>query len=353
MSRTDWIAWDIGGAHLKVVALDRGGVLNFAQRLATPLWRGCAVLEEALADVCQRINGKKASHVITLTAELADIFTDRAAGIRQINAILSRCLGRRGYYLYAGRSGFVNGDEAGRYAADIASANWHATASFVAQNVDRGVLIDIGSTTTDLVPFMAGVLHNTAYTDHERLCASELVYTGIVRTPVMAVVKRMFYDGKWQNIAAEHFATMADVYRLIGVLDERDDIDATADEAGKTPRASARRLLRMVGLDYRAQGDTRAARRMAYRIAVAQFTQINEALKCILMRLGGQGAAIRLISSGASTGHFLSRKLALKNHLEHRCFTEFAGELRVDRGDVLRCATAVAVARIARAEIDS
>ena len=42
------------------------------------------------------------------------------------------------------------------HAADIASANWHATAALIGRHVADGLLVDIGSTTADLIPIVGG-----------------------------------------------------------------------------------------------------------------------------------------------------------------------------------------------------
>src|SRR5690606_18055753 len=80
-----------------------------------------------------------------------------------------------------------------------------------------------------------------------RLISDELIYTGVVRTPVMAVVQNALFKGIKIGVMAEYFATMADVYRITGELDEAHDQSETADGGEKTFAASARRLSRMIG----------------------------------------------------------------------------------------------------------
>ena len=81
--------------------------------------------------------------------------------------------------------------------------------------------MDVGTTTTDLIPIRAGAVAARGATDAERLTESELLYTGVVRTPVMAVAQTAPFSGRMQGIAAERFATMADVWRLTGDLPGR------------------------------------------------------------------------------------------------------------------------------------
>jgi probable H4MPT-linked C1 transfer pathway protein len=346
MSFNTYIGWDIGGAHLKMASVDHDGSINFTRQLATPLWQGLDSLEDAMSEMRNQITEDPVTHTITMTAELADIFKDRATGVKELTGFLGNHFKKEAFQLYAGNSGLINADQANYYITEIASANWHATASFVAQNVTQGVLIDIGSTTTDIIPFASGRLLNTAYTDHERLRDNELVYTGIIRTPVMAVVNKIFCDGQWQNIAAENFSTMADVYRLIGELNEQDDMMPTADGAGKTPCDSARRLARMVGLDLEHENNIHPCIEMSRHIADSHLQRINESLQKVLSR--AESKRINCLV-GAGAGRFLVRNLASKNNLKYIDFTDLLSYPQQEEHKVLSCATAVSVAQIARA----
>ena len=131
----------------------------------------------------------------------------------------------------------------------MASANWHASAALLAQSFPDGLFVDAGTTTTDLIPLKSGAPAALGYTDGERLAEGELVYTGVVRTPVMAVARTAPFKGRTQRIAAERFATMADVWRLMGELPADADPYPAADLRGKSAEESAARLARMLGRD--------------------------------------------------------------------------------------------------------
>ena len=146
-------------------------------------------------------------------------------------------------------AGFVAAREAAERWADVASANWLATANLVARLVPQALLIDAGSTTTDIVVVANGEVHAQGRDDHARLVREELVYTGVVRTPVMAIAQRVLFAGEWVGVMAEYFATMADVYRITGELDPAFDQHRTADGRGKSREESMRRLARMIGCD--------------------------------------------------------------------------------------------------------
>jgi probable H4MPT-linked C1 transfer pathway protein len=183
-----------------------------------------------------------------MTGELVDAFANRADGVRAI----ARLLGARfaaPIVFFAGRAGLVGAGAVAAHSADIASANWLATAGWIARQRGDALLVDVGSTTTDVVPVLGGSVAAVGYDDADRLAAGELVYTGVTRTPVIALAPAAPLEGRWLPAMAEFFATAADVYRLTGELDERADQHPAADGGEKTVGASSRRLARMFGKD--------------------------------------------------------------------------------------------------------
>ena len=149
--------------------------------------------------------------------------------------------------IYAGPAGYVRPQDARRHSADIASANWHACAALIARKRNNALFIDLGSTTTDIIPIFGGKVAARGYTDAQRLAAGELVYTGLVRGFVMATASRAPLRGAWTPLINENFATMADVHRILGTLPAGVDLMATADGREKTVAASRARLARMLG----------------------------------------------------------------------------------------------------------
>jgi (4-(4-[2-(gamma-L-glutamylamino)ethyl]phenoxymethyl)furan-2-yl)methanamine synthase len=251
MAEAAVIGWDVGGAHLKAAAVDRGGRVMAALQLPCTLWRGLDHLERALDQALEVLAaaGGPISHAATMTGELVDLFSDRRSGVRGIAAVLAARLGAGRLRLYAGEQGFCTAPEVDRHALAIASANWRASAELLASRIDQALLVDIGSTTTDLVPVRGGRIVARGGGDFERLVGAELVYSGVVRTPLMALAEAVPFEGLHVPLMAELFATTADVYRLTGELDERCDQHAAADGGAKTRAASAARLARMVGRD--------------------------------------------------------------------------------------------------------
>ncbi|MEP9350141.1 hydantoinase/oxoprolinase family protein [Xanthobacter sp. KR7-225] len=333
------IGWDVGGAHLKRAVLGANGRLARVDIAPCALWQGLDRLEAALAGLPPVPDARS---VVTMTGELVDLWPDRATGVAALGAALAARLGA-GTLFYAGPSGFVGAADLAAYAGAIASANWHATAQALARLVPAGLLADMGSTTTDLVPFADGAVRALAYTDAARLVAGELVYTGIARTSVMALAPALPFRGAWVPLMAEHFATTADVWRLLGELPEGADLHPAADGGAKTEEASARRLLRMVGQDLAPDG-IEEARALAAATAEAQFALLARGLERVLAASGLPQDAPLL---GAGVGRGLMARLAAR-----------AGRPYLDAGALLAggaafagaaadCAPAVAVARLA------
>jgi probable H4MPT-linked C1 transfer pathway protein len=245
--------WDIGGAHVKACRSERGRVVDVAQ-WACPLWQGLEHLDRVLAAAAERWPDLgRAPHAVTMTGEMVDLFEHREDGVRRLAGRLAAALDGAPLHVWAGDAGWCDAAEAAARWAQIASANWLATARHVALARPRGdtLLVDIGSTTTDLIALRDGAVLTTSRSDAARLASGELVYQGVVRTPLCALGPRIAWRGAELNVMNEFFATTADVYRLTGELDPAHDQHPSADGAAKDLDATRRRLARMIGLDAR------------------------------------------------------------------------------------------------------
>lgn len=335
--------WDLGGAHLKAAAVTAEGYVEFVDQLPCPLWRGISELDQPVAQVLSRSNPPVRAHAITMTGELVDAFCDRAQGVRAlVNAFVNGAMGSP-VRIYGGEAGFLSPRSALTHTAQVASANWLASATCVAQQLPMGILIDIGSTTTDLIPFADGQVLARGRDDRERMRHGELIYRGVVRTPVMVLADAVPFADDWAPLMAEHFATSADVYRLLGLLPEHADAMPAADHGPKTGLGSARRLARMLGMDAK-DGDFETWTMVARYLKQCQLRQLIQACERQLSRLVLNTDAPIV---GAGVGRFIARELAL--HL-NRPYTDFGTLFRCadsQQFSVADCAPAVAVARLA------
>jgi probable H4MPT-linked C1 transfer pathway protein len=231
------LGFDIGGANLKAAHTN-----GWARSTPFELWKYPERLSGALRDLLNSAppRGRLA---VTMTGEMCDCFEHRRQGVRAILGAL-RVVAENSFTLIWQTDGrFVSVAEAAESPLGTASANWLALATFAGRFAPLGpaLLIDIGSTTTDIVPLLDSKPVPSGRTDAERLKSRQLVYTGIRRTPVCALSGR--------GIAAELFATTLDAYLILGEIEEDDSDQFTADGRAATKQAAHARLARMLGAD--------------------------------------------------------------------------------------------------------
>ena len=275
-----------------------------------------------------------------------DLFEHREEGVKQIIRTMTILLPQKHCLLFAGLEGFLKAEQVdARHYQAIASANWLASASFAAQKVGDGLFVDIGSTTTDILLLNEGKVQAQGYTDYQRLLSQELIYTGIVRTAVMAVAQTALDQGREIGLMAEYFATMADVYRVTGELNELHDQCETADGAEKTLIASARRLSRMIGSDF-VPDELPRWREFAENLRAQQLQKIRHGCE---YRLQNQNFPNINPMIGAGVGRFLVKQLAQLSGYPYLDFSDLFPESASQTGlTAADCAPAVAVACLAR-----
>jgi (4-(4-[2-(gamma-L-glutamylamino)ethyl]phenoxymethyl)furan-2-yl)methanamine synthase len=333
------IGWDVGGAHLKAARVEDGRLTAVIQ-LPCTLWLGLEHLDRALDAALSRL-GPADAHAVTMTGELVDFFQDRAEGVRRLSSLLGQRL--PGLRVWAGAMGFLAPGQAGGEPRAVASANWLASVAWAARCMPEGFFADMGSTTTDLVPFARGESRHRGATDAERLAEAELIYTGAVRTPLMALARTVPFRARQQGVMAEYFATIADAHRVRGALPDGLDLHETADRRGKSARESAARLARMVGCDFddASMGEWRM---LADAFARRQLEQLVEAAQRVLSR-GDVSAEAPLVGAGA--GRFVLRALAAALGRPYRDFAELVEGAPEMREEAAISAPAAAVALLA------
>jgi probable H4MPT-linked C1 transfer pathway protein len=310
MKKSPIIGWDVGGAHLKAALLDTEGNLLQVHQASCALWRGLNELELAIDEVLSQFSTSTATHAITMTGELVDLFANRQTGVNELSRVMhANLIGTKQFYTGAHDldfSGFVTIDEVNTHWQHIASANWLASAGFVAKQVGHALLIDIGSTTSDFVLITQHRPVCLGLTDAARMQAEELVYTGVIRTPLMALTQKIQFEHTVTSVAAEYFATTADVYRVTDDLVGEDDMTDTADGKEKTVHASARRIARMIGHDADDKPlDTWMALAQAFKLK--QVSRLHEVATKHILRVKNN---TKLSVVGAGAGSFLAREIA-------------------------------------------
>lgn len=341
------IGWDIGGAHVKI-AIIKGQSVTQVHQFDCPLWKGMDALSACINQVKNIVDMHTYSHAITMTGELVDHFEDREQGVHAIISEMSNCLGTSNVKFYAGNQGFVDSDRAVTEHKNIASANWLASAYYTASKIENAYFIDIGSTTTDIIGIRGQKVSYSGYSDEQRLIAKELVYCGVVRTPIFALCNSAQVNDKTIPVINEYFANTADVYRLTGELAAYADQSDTLDGRSKDEISSAKRIARMFANDFRKE-ELDVWKKVAKQIRTLQVQMIKDACRHQFMK---KNVSLAIPIVGAGVGRFLIKDLAQQLGRKYIDFEELfapssiGSSINSDFG-IADCAPAASVACLA------
>jgi probable H4MPT-linked C1 transfer pathway protein len=279
---------DIGGANTKIASED-GKLIELHY---IPLWKN-SKLPEMLLDIAKRLEPEKAGVVIT--GELADCFQDKDAGLSYIMEAVNNAFANA-YFLDS------NGVFLKEKKRSLAAANWMASALAVGREYRNCLFLDTGSTTTDIIPIKNGK-PLAGKTDFDRLKHGELVYSGVLRTNIAAILKTVAIGSERSRISSELFATTADAYLLLGMILFENYTCDTPDGAGKRIVDAKRRLARVVCLDLNEIRDDEIVS-IARQVMEAQINDIKEALFQVSQKHGIRNVVV------CGLGEFLARRAA-------------------------------------------
>jgi len=215
---------------------------------------------------------------VTMTAELSQAFRTKREGVEFVLDAMAAAFPGEPVSVYGIGGEFLDPADARGRPLEIAAANWAATARFVGQQMPDCLLVDIGTTTTDVIPLLGAEPVTVGRTDPERLLSGELVYTGALRTPVEAVSRTVPLWGGLCPLAAERFALIGDVYLWLGALEADDYTVATPDGRPATREFAGERLARAVCADAEML-DEEAIGTIARALAEAQVLLVAEAVR--------------------------------------------------------------------------
>ena len=144
------IGWDIGGAHIKAAKIDFKKKKSETKQIYSPIWKNTNNLKKSIKLIKKKL-GKCNYHAITMSAELSDIFLERSDGVKYIINLSSKILGDKKIFFYSKKS-FIRKEIALKNTSVLNSMNWHATANCISNFFPNCILVDVGSTTTDIIP---------------------------------------------------------------------------------------------------------------------------------------------------------------------------------------------------------
>jgi probable H4MPT-linked C1 transfer pathway protein len=228
---------DVGGANLKAAHTN-----GAARSRPFALWKDPGGLADALRGLIAEMPPADLL-AVTMTGELCDCFESKRQGVNAILDAVEAAAPGKPIRVWRTDGRFMDLTAVRAAPLMAAAANWLALATFAGRYAPKGpaLLIDIGSTTTDIVALQDGRPVPQGRTDPERLRSGELIYSGVRRTPLCAI---MGAEG-----AAELFATTLDVYLLLGWIMEDAADHNTADGRPATKAAAHARLARMLCAD--------------------------------------------------------------------------------------------------------
>ena len=237
---------------------------------------------------------------VTMTGELCDCFESKRQGVLAILDAVTETAGSTPFLVWRNDGHFVDVTEARATPLQVASANWLALATFAGRYAAKGpaLLIDIGSTTTDIVPLINGRPRPKGRTDRERLEHSELVYTGVRRTPLCSLLD--------YPAATELFATTLDVYLILNHIPE-DEKDTNTADARPATKAYARSACSTDALRDLETSHPRERWPLAKLVAFNQKLLLGDAINDVARRLPAFPQTVLF----AGEGEFLIR-LALE-----------------------------------------
>jgi (4-(4-[2-(gamma-L-glutamylamino)ethyl]phenoxymethyl)furan-2-yl)methanamine synthase len=336
------LGWDIGGVNTKAARVGRGPGEPVSRSVCLPydLQHAPESLGSTLESVARSLEAGPADrHAVTMTAELSQAFRTKREGVGFILDALESVFPSERLHVYTVNGRFVSPADARGRTQEVAASNWAATAHWLARSVPTCILIDIGTTSTDLIPIVDGTVAARGRTDPERLLTGELVYTGALRTPVEAVTQRVPLWGGSAGVSADGFAIIGDAHLWLGRLSPEAYTCRTPDGRPPTRAYAGERLARTVcgDRDILQEADIDE---IARALADAQVRTILQALQGILGRWPTISAAVV-----TGLGDFIAVEAARAAGLR---VVSLADRL----GEAARVAPAVAVASLLRQSLE-
>ncbi len=339
------IGLDIGGANTKIAVTSNGGEgleIRDLKSIYHPFWKNYRSFPKLVQKLLEPYQAVPHLTLATMTAELADCFQSKKQGVEFVLSSLLEQEPETRIILNSGS--VVKGKTAISRPLEVAAANWVPTSLLIGRAHSQSLLIDSGSTTTDIIPILSGRPAVNDPTDRGRLKNRELVYTGSTRTNVATVVDSVNLGGSEIPCASEEFATMGDVNIILGLLGPGDYGGPTADGKGTNLTACMRRLARVVCSDLQELNGNQI-REIAVSVRNRQIERVEKSIGFVLNR-AKLGTEIPCIIAGSGS-ECLAKPAALKTGLKTPIpFQNFVNqELNMDVAGLEKevCTTAPAV----------
>lgn len=235
---------DIGGANTKITELEEK--YYKIHHIYFPMWKKHNKLTELLR-VYNSGNVEKVG--IVMTAELVDAYRSKREGVEDILNSVERAFPDKDIYVFDVDGNFLEIDVAKKKYIKVSASNWTATAYFVIKDIcDNCILVDMGSTTTDIIPIKDGEIL-AEETDLKRLMNNQLVYVGALRTPLSFLTNTVVFRGFKTNVSSEYFSITGDVNLILNKINPEDYTCDTPDGVPVDRKSCMRRVARVLCSD--------------------------------------------------------------------------------------------------------
>jgi len=309
------LGFDIGGANTKAAFIRTHNLQVMELKTGMeyfPIWkRGKAELPAVLKKFAEQMAsyGSIDAIGVTMTAELSDAYQTKREGVNHVLDCVVQCFPSTPIYVLNVEAEMILVEEARKHYLTVASANWAATGWMVSRLINNCIVVDVGSTSTSIIPIVEGRIAAEGKTDLEKLANGELVYTGALRTNIATIVSHVPLRRCMVRVSSELFAQSGDVHLLLGNISEEEYNVDTADGRGKSRAEAMARLARVVCADIEMLSQEEIME-MARYIYERQVDQIAEGLMQVYTRIHPRvKGELPVVITGIG-GKFLGRKAA-------------------------------------------
>jgi hypothetical protein len=342
---------DIGGANTKAafISTDNGFVSEFKAVMEYfPVWKNPEKLGVMLSRLRRIVSGSMKLNcvAVTMTAELSDAYHTKREGVNHILTHVAQAFPATQILVLDVDATLKSIMEAQTELLKVAAANWAATGWMISQLIQNCIVIDVGSTSTSIIPVVDGHVSAAGKTDLEKLMKGELVYTGSLRTNIAAIVNSIPLRNGAARVSSELFAQSGDVHLVLGNLTEKEYTVETADGRGKTRAEALARLARVVCADTEMLTEQEIVQIATY-IHGRQVEQIAEGLRQVYNRIKPRAKTkIKAVVTGLGK-NFLARKAAQLAGIK-----EIIDLNELLKSDVAAVSPAVSVALMAASKLE-
>lgn len=268
---------DIGGANTDccIYEVKNNKVKHLVSKKEyLPMWNSKDKLEDCLKNMKKNYNIDIV--IVTTTAELSDGYLSKKEGILDISKKVMNVF-VDSTVKFVTFNGLQDYEYVVNNPLSAAAANWVATSHLISKIKEECIFMDMGTTTTDIIPIKNGVEIAKGHSDLERLCSGELVYSGMLRTNLASIVHEVPVNDNIATVSSELFSITADIHRILNNINENEYTCNSPDNKDKSVKSCKRRLTRLICADLDSLADEEIIKIAKY-IEKEQINQISKGL---------------------------------------------------------------------------